>query len=246
MKKNELIYGIHAVMEVLKARPEDIMQLYLQNGRQDKKIIEMIQLASAAGVKHQYLSTQQLQQLIGDEKRHQGVVARCQELAPWDEKKLIENIESAKKPVILLVLDGVQDPHNLGACLRSANAFGVMAVIAPKDRAASLTDVAKKVSSGASEKTPFIPVSNLHRVLLQLKEAGVWLVGLDASATQSISKVDLKGNIAIVMGGEGEGLRRLTKESCDYLAKIPMRGSVESLNVSVSTGIALYEASRQP
>lgn len=162
-----------------------------------------------------------------------------------NEKELLEFLENKTGPMVLLILDGVQDPHNLGACLRSANAFGVAAVIAPKDHAVGLTDTVRKVACGAAEHTPFIPVANLNRFLSQIKDHGFWLVGLAAEASIELSKIDLKGRIAIVMGGEGDGLRRLTKEACDYLAAIPMCGTVECLNVSVSTGIALYETQQQ-
>ncbi|EKD92129.1 MAG: hypothetical protein ACD_29C00166G0002 [uncultured bacterium] len=245
MKKNELVYGIHAVKMLLRTRPHDVLQLYFQRSRQDKKILEIKILAESFNLKCETVSTEQLQKTVGEQYRHQGVVAKCRELSAWDENKLMQFVNNAIEPVVLLILDGVQDPHNLGACLRSANAFGVAAVIAPKDRAASLTDIVKKVACGAAEQTPFVTVANLNRVLKQLKEANVWLVGLDEGASLTLSQVDLKGHIGIVMGGEGEGLRRLTKETCDFLAQIPTQGIIESLNVSVATGIVLYETQRQ-
>ncbi|HLB56951.1 MAG TPA: 23S rRNA (guanosine(2251)-2'-O)-methyltransferase RlmB [Coxiellaceae bacterium] len=240
---NEFIYGFHAVKTVLQTRPHDVKQLLTLTNRHDQRVTELTKIADTFHIPCAELSKIKLQELLGD-VNHQGIVARCKPLAPWSEKELMHCVENTPK-VLLLVLDGVQDPHNLGACLRSANAFGVHAVIAPKDHSASITDVVKKVACGAAEQTPFVAVSNLNRTLKQLKEANVWLVGFDSEATVALNEVDLKGNIAIVMGGEGEGLRRLTRETCDYLANIPMLGSVESLNVSVATGVALYEAQKQ-
>lgn len=245
MKKYELIYGFHAVKTALQLRPHDVLQLYVQANRNDHRLAEMIALAKSFSISCDTLSKIKLQEMIGEDHLHQGVVAKCKPLTAWTEKDLMDHLENSKDRVILLVLDGVQDPHNLGACLRSANAFGVTAVIAPKDRAVSLTEVVRKVSCGAADQTPFIPVTNLSRALKQLQKAGVWLVGLDSEATMGLSEVDLKGNIGIVMGNEGQGLRRLTREACDYLAQIPMVGTVESLNVSVATGVALYETQRQ-
>ncbi len=245
MKKQELIYGIHAVKTLLKTRPSDVIQLIVQEGRQDQRVAELTEMASAARIPCETVSKNKLQDWFKEGQNHQGIVAKCKPLSAWTENELFECIENATDRVVLLILDGVQDPHNLGACMRSANAFGVTAVIAPKDRAATLTDVVKKVACGAAEHTPFVAVTNLHRTIKQVQERGVWLVGLDSEGTLALADVDLKGNIGIVMGSEGQGLRRLTKEACDYLAKIPMQGMVESLNVSVATGIALYETRRQ-
>ncbi|PIZ03415.1 MAG: 23S rRNA (guanosine(2251)-2'-O)-methyltransferase RlmB [Gammaproteobacteria bacterium CG_4_10_14_0_8_um_filter_38_16] len=245
MKTQEFIYGMHAVRTVLQTRPQDVLQLYIQGNRIDKKINEIKKLAESFYVPCELLSAQQLQNKVGETARHQGVVAKCRALSGFSEKELMSYIENTEKPIVLLILDGVQDPHNLGACLRSANAFGVHAVIAPKDRAASITEVVRKVASGAAEQTPFIAVTNLHRTIKQLQEKGVWFVGLDSTASKTLSQIDLKGHIGIIMGSEGDGLRRLTKEACDYLAHIPMQGTVESLNVSVATGVALYEIQRQ-
>ena len=245
MKKHELVYGFHAVKTVLQTRPRDVIQLLVQENRRDPRLTELTKLADSSHIPYEVLSKIKLQELAGEANLHQGIMARCKPLAPWTEKDLMDCVENATDRVLFLILDGVQDPHNLGACLRSANAFGVHAVIAPKDRAVSLTDVVKKVACGAAEQTPFVAVTNLNRTLKQLKEANVWLVGFDSEATVGLTEIDLKGNIGIVMGGEGEGLRRLTRETCDYLAQIPMMGSVESLNVSVATGVALYETQRQ-
>lgn len=245
MKQSELIYGIHAVHTVLNTRPKDVLRLYIQSNRQDKKINEIKLLASKHNIVCEEISPQEFHKLVNEDARHQGVVVKTRAMATWTENTLIESIQNSEQRVVLLILDGVQDPHNLGACMRSANAFGVHAVIAPKDRAASLTDVVRKVACGAAEHTPFVAVTNLHRTLQQLQELGIWFVGFDSEATQRLDQIDLKGNIGIVMGNEGSGLRRLTREKCDYLAQIPMFGMVESLNVSVATGIALYETQRQ-
>ena len=244
MEKEELIYGIHAVATVLETRPSDVTQLWIQANRKDKKIFEIKALAKKNDIEFKEIPTADLQKLAGEGARHQGVVMYARETENWSLEKLMQYIKNANQRIVLLILDGVQDPHNLGACLRSANAFGVCAVIAPKDRAVSLTDVARKAACGAAEKTPFITVTNLCRTIAQLQALGVWFVGLDADASLCLDEIDLKRNIGIVMGAEGDGLRRLTREKCDFLAKIPMLGTVESLNVSVATGIALYELQR--
>lgn len=243
--KSELIYGFHAVKTILRTRPKDIIQLFVFSNRHDQRMYEIMSLAEYCKVKYELLSKIQLQKILGEGHHHQGIIAKCKPLIAWTEKELLECVENATDQVVLLILDGVQDPHNLGACLRSANAFGVQAVIVPKDRAVSITEVVRKVSCGAAEQTPLVAVTNLNRTLQQLKAANVWLVGLDSTASLELTDVDLKGNIAIVMGGEDQGLRRLTRETCDYLAKIPLLGSVESLNVSVATGVALYETQKQ-
>ncbi|OGT45350.1 MAG: 23S rRNA (guanosine(2251)-2'-O)-methyltransferase RlmB [Gammaproteobacteria bacterium RIFCSPHIGHO2_12_FULL_38_11] len=245
MKNFDLIYGLHAVKTVVETRPKDIVQLLLSADRHDKRLNIIKELAQKHNVPCETISHSVLEKWVGEGARHQGVIAKCKPLSVWTEKILMDCVENRSTPIVLLILDGVQDPHNLGACLRSANAFGVTAVIAPKDRAASITDVVRKVACGAAEQTPFVAVANLHRTLLQLKEQGIWLVGLDSEAALGLSQVDLKGNVGIVMGGESDGMRRLTKEACDYLAQIPMQGSVESLNVSVATGVTLYEVRRQ-
>jgi len=245
MKKAENIIGFHAVKTVLETRPSDILRLMIvQSNRRDKRLQELLQIAKSANVHVDQLPEKALPHALQDQ-RHQGVIAECKALAPWSEGDLLDAVSATTSPIVLLVLDGVQDPHNLGACLRSANALGAMAVIAPKDRAAKITEVVRKVSSGATEQTPFVAVTNLTRTINQLQELGVWFVGMDGYADLSLSDVDLKGHVGIVMGGEGQGMRRLTREVCDYLVKIPMQGSVESLNVSVATGVALYEVQRQ-
>jgi len=243
MKELELVYGLHAVTAVLESGGR-VHALWVLDSRQDDRLAKIAALAGKAGVKIMRVPRTELDR-ITDGARHQGVAAQAEGAELRDEGGLIPLLDGLDVPPFLLVLDGVQDPHNLGACLRSANAAGVHAVIAPKDKSAGLTAVARKVASGAAEATPFFQVTNLARTLRELKDRNIWFVGLAGEADQTLYELDLKGPLAIVMGAEGEGMRRLTKEHCDFLAKIPMDGSVESLNVSVATGVALFEAHRQ-
>ena len=243
MKEQELIYGLHAVTAVLEGGGR-VHALWMLDSRHDERLTKVVALAEKAGVKVLRVPRAELDR-ITDGARHQGVAAQADGAELRDEGGLAPLLDRLNGPPFLLVLDGVQDPHNLGACLRSANAAGVHAVIAPRDRSAGLTAVARKVASGAAEATPFFQVTNLARTLRELKDRNIWFVGLAGEAEQTLYELDLKGPIAIVMGAEGEGMRRLTKEHCDFLARIPMSGSVESLNVSVATGIALFEATRQ-
>ncbi|MGE5624787.1 MAG: 23S rRNA (guanosine(2251)-2'-O)-methyltransferase RlmB [Bacillota bacterium] len=239
----ELTYGLHAVTALLEEGGK-VHALWIQDSRHDERLNRVAELAQKAGVRVQRVARAELDRMTQD-ARHQGVVAEAEGAELRDEGGLFPLLDRLNEPPFLLVLDGVQDPHNLGACLRSANAAGVHAVIAPKDRSAGLTAVARKVASGAAEVTPFFQVTNLARTLRDLKERNIWLVGLAGEADQGLYELDLKGPLAIVMGAEGEGMRRLTKEHCDFLAKIPMAGQVESLNVSVATGVSLFEALRQ-
>lgn len=240
----QLLYGWHAVEALLQRSPERILELWLREDRADRRGEALRRLADVAQLRIQAASTAQLDKLAG-EVAHQGVVAHVRPQAAWDESQLLDLIEGLSRPPLLLVLDGITDPHNLGACLRSAEAAGVTAVVVPKDRAAGITPTVRRASSGAADRVAFFAVTNLARTLKALKESGVWLVGLAGESAQDLYKLDLKGPLAIVMGSEGEGMRRLTGEVCDFLAKIPMRGGVESLNVSVATGVALFEALRQ-
>jgi 23S rRNA (guanosine2251-2'-O)-methyltransferase len=179
---------------------------------------------------------------------HQGVVADVRPLPPWTEDDLIEAVQAAAQapqPPLILALDGVQDPHNLGACLRTADACGALAVVVPRDRAAQVTPVVRKVAVGAAETTPVVPVTNLVRTLKLLKDAGMWVVGADAEGAMRADEVDLKGAVVIVLGAEGAGLRQLTRQTCDWIARLPQQGAVESLNVSVAAGMLLYEVLRQ-
>ncbi|HEV7163789.1 MAG TPA: 23S rRNA (guanosine(2251)-2'-O)-methyltransferase RlmB [Gammaproteobacteria bacterium] len=243
MKELELIYGLHTVTAVLEGGGQ-VHALWMLDSRHDDRLNKVAALAEKAGVKVMRVPRAELDR-ITDGARHQGVAAQAEGAELRDEGGIGPLLDGLKEPPFLLVLDGVQDPHNLGACLRSANAAGVHAVIAPRDKSAGLTAVARKVASGAAEATPFFQVTNLARTLRELKDRNIWFVGLAGEADQTLYELDLKGPLAIVMGAEGEGMRRLTKEHCDFLAKIPMDGSVESLNVSVATGVALFEATRQ-
>jgi 23S rRNA (guanosine2251-2'-O)-methyltransferase len=241
---NPVAYGIHAVRVMLSRSPQRVRRVLVGTGRDTGRLAELKALAERAGVQVASADTGSLDKLA-EGGRHQGVVAEIVPQASDPETQLEEALEAAQGAPLLLVLDGVQDPHNLGACLRSADAAGVCAVIAPRDRAAGLTPVARKVAAGAAETVPFVAVVNLARTLRELKERNVWLVGTDDSADKTLYDVDLTGPTALVMGSEGEGMRRLTRECCDQLVSIPMAGAVESLNVSVATGVVLFEAVRQ-
>jgi len=237
-------YGIHAVRVLLTRHPQRVRRVLLAGGRDAGRLAEIRTLAQRSGVQVAAADEALLAKLAEGE-RHQGVVAELLPRAGDPETQLEEALEAAGAAPLLLVLDGVQDPHNLGACLRSADAAGVSAVIVPRDRAAGLTPVVRKVAAGAAETVPLVPVVNLARTLRDLKERGVWLVGTDDAADKTLYDADLKGPLALVMGSEGEGMRRLTRECCDQLVSIPMAGAVESLNVSVAAGVALFEAVRQ-
>lgn len=239
---HEWIYGIHPVMAVLNARPHAVRELWLLAARHDAQFQRMIDLARSHSIAVHECDRRRLDDMVA--ANHQGVVASVKDAA-WTEQDLAAIVQAAGNRTLLLILDGVQDPHNLGACLRTANAAGVHAVIAPKDRSVGLTAVVRKVASGAAEATPFIQVSNLGRTLRWLKEQGVWIAGLSDKGNSDFYSTDLCGSLAIVLGAEGAGLRHLTMELCDYLLRIPMQGTVESLNVSVATGICLYEVVRQ-
>ncbi len=241
---NELLYGIHAVEAALNHDAGNIVELYVESGQQNPRLKELSERARELGVKPHARDREAMDRMTGG-ARHQGVAARYRAPPPRSESELPALIEAAGADALFLVLDGVTDPHNLGACLRSAEGAGVTAVIVPKDKAVGITPTVRKASAGAADRVPFIAATNLARALRVLKDAGVWLTGLDGEAPQTLYSIDLKGPIALVMGSEGEGMRRLTREACDHLAHIPLRGSVESLNVSVATGVALFEALRQ-
>lgn len=242
---NELLIGIHAVEAALNHDVGNLVELYIESGTQNARVKELGERARELGVKPHARDRAALDRMTGG-GRHQGVVAYYNAPAPLPESAIAELAEKAAHDALFLVLDGVTDPHNFGACLRSAEASAVTAVIVPKDRAVGVTPTVRRASSGAADRVPIVAVTNLARALKGLKDAGVWLVGLAGKeAPQSLYAVDLNGPIAIVLGGEGEGMRRLTSESCDFLAHIPMRGDVESLNVSVAAGIALFETLRQ-
>lgn len=242
--KETVVYGWHAVHALLQQRPEKIRQLLLQAERQDAAIQEAVKLAEMAGVTVQTVPKARLDQLTQGAV-HQGVAAMCVASRQYSERDLPHLIHTEQQSALLLVLDGVQDPHNLGACLRTANALGAQAVIVPKDRAVGLTPVVRKVASGAAEITPLVSVTNLARTLNWLKEQGIWLYGADEAGTQAIHQVDFTSSTALVLGAEGKGLRRLTRECCDVVVKIPTAGFITSLNVAVATGICLFEVMRQ-
>jgi 23S rRNA (guanosine2251-2'-O)-methyltransferase len=237
-----LIHGFHAVTAKLRHDPAGVREIYLAAGRQDGRMRDLVQLAEARGVRMVSLDTARLDGMAGG-ARHQGVVAQ---VAAQQRYVTVDDVlDNLAEPALLLVLDGVTDPHNLGACLRVADAAGAHAVIAPKDRACGLNATAIKVASGAADTVPYIVVTNLARSLREIKERGIWTIGAAGEATKDIYAVEQKGATAWVLGAEGEGLRRLTRDTCDELARIPMYGSVESLNVSVASGICLFEARRQ-
>lgn len=244
------VYGIHAVDSLLRQNAKAVQRLLLQAGRNDKRINGLLELAQNQGVKVVREPRAKLDSLVSG--RHQGAIAQVQDSAAeqaasnlWDEAKLLQAVEDKDGPVLILVLDGVTDPHNLGACLRSADAAGVDAVVVPKDNSADLTPVVHKVACGAAEVVPFVRVTNISRTLQALKARGVWLYGTDGGAENSLYNSDLTASLALVMGAEGKGMRRLTREQCDFLIHLPMAGSVSSLNVSVAAGVFLFEVVRQ-
>lgn len=237
------IFGIHAVQSVLKTAPERVLELVVQNGRQDDRLKRVQRLAEQHGIALQWASLKNITSKVNG--RHQGVIARCSDGPTYDESFLYQLAEKSAEKSFFLMLDGVTDPHNLGACLRSAACAGVDAVIVPKDNSVGLTPTVQKVASGAAEVIPLIMVTNLSRTILRLQELGVWVVGTSGDASTSIYELDLRGACMLVMGSENAGLRELTKKHCDFLAKIPMLGDVESLNVSVAAGVTLFEVVRQ-
>lgn len=241
--KTAVTVGINSVRSALKFGAEGVAELWLDHGRRDRRLAELAALARAADVVVRQVARDELDR-VADSGNHQGALAWVRMPAARNEQDLDRLLDTAEQP-LLLVLDGVTDPHNLGACLRSADGAGATAVIAPKDKAVGLTPVAVKVASGAAESVPFVQVTNLARTLETLKARGIWLIGLADRAPATLFEIDLGGPIALVLGSEGSGLRRLTQERCDLLASLPMHGRVESLNVSVATGICLYEVVRR-
>jgi 23S rRNA (guanosine2251-2'-O)-methyltransferase len=242
MTDTRQLFGFHAVIARLRAQPQSVRDLYVGNARHDRRVRELIERAEAAGVAVHAVDDARLAALAGND-RHQGVVALVAGGVPH--RTLDDVLENLADPPLLLVLDGVTDPHNLGACLRSADAFGAHAVIVPKDRAVGVNATVAKAASGAADTVPVITVTNLARSLRDLKARGIWLLGADAGGEESLFHADLSGPVAWVLGGEGSGLRRLTRESCDRIIGIPVQGSVESLNVSVAAGVCLFETRRQ-
>ncbi len=244
-QSEEYIAGIHAVTALLSKKPEFVLAMWAQNSRHDQRLQLVLDKAQQLGITVQFIERDQLDKKIPG-FRHQGVIAAVKAGAMlWSEHDLESIVASAGQQSLFLVLDGVQDPHNLGACLRTANAVGAHAVIAPRDNAVGLTPVVRKVASGAAELTPFIVVTNLSRAIRKMQEQGIWFVGTSDQSSSSLFNVSLNGPLAIVLGAEGKGLRRLTASLCDEMVSIPMQGQVESLNVSVATGVCLYEVLRQ-
>jgi 23S rRNA (guanosine2251-2'-O)-methyltransferase len=240
-REPRVVFGFHAILARLRADPKSVLEIFVDETRNDARGKDLISIAERSGVRVMRVPTKRLDGFYGG-GRHQGVVARVEVKSMAD--NLDDVLDQVEKP-LLLVLDGVTDPHNLGACLRVANAAGANAVIAPRDRAAGITPAVSKVASGAAEATPYLMVTNLARTLAELKQRNIWIVGADERADQTIYAADLPESIAWVLGAEGEGMRRLTRESCDLLVRIPMRGDVESLNVSVSAGVCLFESIRR-
>jgi 23S rRNA (guanosine2251-2'-O)-methyltransferase len=240
--KSKLIFGFHAVTARIRHEASTVDEIYIDANRHDRRMGELIRAAKAANVRIIQADDQRLDAMVGS-RRHQGVIAKAGEISLA--RNLDELLDAIEGPPLLLLLDGVTDPHNLGACLRVADGAGAHAVIAPKDRAVGLNATAAKVASGAAESVPYITVTNLARTMRELQERDIWLTGTTEDAESSIYEVDFTGGSALVMGSEGEGLRRLTRENCDRLVHLPMLGSVESLNVSVASGVCLYEARRQ-
>jgi 23S rRNA (guanosine2251-2'-O)-methyltransferase len=244
MNDEDLICGLHAVLTALKQHPERVAAIWVNAERADKRMNEVIDAARDARVKFHPVPRAKLDKLA-DGQRHQGAIARLRSIEVGGEAELSEFLTKLPPAPLLLILDGVQDPHNFGACLRVADAAGVHAVILPRDRTAPLSAVARRAASGAAETVRLFQVTNLARALDAIKQAGVWLYGTAEDAPEDIYDTHLTGSLALVLGGEGDGLRRLTREHCDRLIRIPMAGKVESLNVSVAAAIILYEALRQ-
>jgi 23S rRNA (guanosine2251-2'-O)-methyltransferase len=243
VKGTETIYGLHAVRVMLERHPERVNAIRLAERRDDPRVREIDELARLHNRPIQRVDAHALKQQLGD-VAHQGVAADITPLPPWTEDELFVALQSATHPLIL-ALDGVQDPHNLGACLRTADACGALAVVIPRDRAAQVTPTVRKVAVGAAETTPVVAVTNLVRTLKVLQEAGLWVVGADADGARQAHEVDLTGGIVLALGAEGTGLRHLTRQTCDWIVRLPQLGAVESLNVSVAAGMLLYEAVRQ-
>lgn len=243
-KQGQWIAGINAVASALEHDVAHVREVLLEAGGRNQRLTDIEETARRRDVPVRRVNTQALEGIAGG-LRHQGVIARYEPPGQVQESELPALVEAAAGRALVLVLDGVQDPHNLGACLRSAAAAAVTAVVIPKDKAAPINATVRKTSAGAADRIPVVSVTNLARALRALKDAGVWIYGLDGEAPAGIHALDLKGNVALVLGGEGEGMRRLTREQCDGLARIPMPGAMESLNVSVAAGVALFEAVRQ-
>ncbi len=244
MNHDQVSFGLHAVYSLLERSPKRVRTVLVQKGRQDRRIQALLALAQTQRIQVEQVERSELEKLVPG-MVHQGVVARVEPAQVHNESYLEALINRLDEPAFLLVLDGVTDPHNLGACLRTADAAGVHAVIAPRDKSAPLNGTAVKVACGAAESVPYITVTNLARTLRQLQSAGIWITGTAGEAQETIYQADMTGPMALVMGAEGAGMRRLTRECCDRLVKVEMAGEVSSLNVSVAAGVTLFEAVRQ-
>ena len=244
MPDSQRVYGLHAVRAVLRQEGVQVLRAWAQDSRHDPKLETLIGELQARGVRVERLPRRELDRMVPD-ARHQGILLELKSGTAATDQDFDSFLATLKAPALLLVLDGVTDPHNLGACLRTADAAGVQAVILPKDRSVGLTPVVRKVACGAAESLPVFSVTNLARTLRSLQDAGIWIYGAAGEAEQVLYDIDFTGSIALVLGAEGSGMRRLTREHCDGLVKIPMAGTVESLNVSVATGVLLYEVVRQ-
>lgn len=242
MSAKHILFGFHAVTVRLKTAPQSISEIHFEGSRRDQRMRQFLDRAREAGAKLVESDGDRLAALAGN-SRHQGVVARCTAVA--QQHSLDDVLDGVEGAPLVLVLDGVTDPHNLGACLRVADGAGAHAVVAPKDHAVGLNATVAKVASGAAETVPYLMVTNLARTLNELKERNIWVIGTSDQAEKSIYDLDLQGPVALVLGAEGEGMRQLTAKTCDELVRIPMQGAVESLNVSVAAGVCLYEALRQ-
>ncbi|MEA9556324.1 23S rRNA (guanosine(2251)-2'-O)-methyltransferase RlmB [Xanthomonas nasturtii] len=243
-KQNQWIVGVNAVASSVENDADNVREVLIEAGSKNPRLTEIEEQARRKGIDVRRVNTQALDG-VGGQVRHQGVAARYAAARLWAENELEGLVEAAQGRALVLVLDGVQDPHNLGACLRSAAAAGATAVVIPKDKSATVNATVRKTSAGAADRIPVVAVTNLARCLRDLQKQGVWLYGLAGEAEASLYSVDLRGNVGLVLGGEADGLRRLTREHCDGLVKIPMPGDIESLNVSVATGVTLFEAVRQ-
>ncbi|SDY22966.1 23S rRNA (guanosine(2251)-2'-O)-methyltransferase RlmB [Nitrosomonas sp. Nm33] len=242
MSQTRHIFGFHAIMSRLRQNPDSIKEIYIDSARHDQRARDLCKLAEIKNIGLVLCDNTRLARIVGT-TRHQGVVANI--TATQSYVAIEDVLEALSEPALFLILDGIQDPHNLGACLRVADALGAHAVIAPKDRSVGLTATVHKVASGAADTVPFVTVTNLARTLRELKQHDIWTIGTTADASHSLETITLDGPVAWVLGAEHEGMRRLTKETCDQLVRIPMVGSVESLNVSVTAGICLFETFRQ-
>ncbi|HBV21204.1 MAG TPA: 23S rRNA (guanosine(2251)-2'-O)-methyltransferase RlmB [Nitrosomonas sp.] len=242
MSTTRLIFGFHAVISRLRQNPASIKEIYVDAERSDQRVRSLMALAESCQIQLIGCDNSRIEKMAGS-RRHQGVAANINTASSY--VAIDDVLDTLTEPARLLVLDGIQDPHNLGACLRVADAFGVHAVIAPKDRAVGLTATVHKVSSGAADTVPYIAVTNLARTLRQLKERDIWVIGTADDADHDLNDFQISGSVAWVLGSEEKGMRRLTSEICDQRVRIPMQGSVESLNVSVSAGICLFETFRQ-